>query len=1147
MQLNLVISRLTGFITLLLGAVVLLGWYLHEPALIQVNPAFVPMQYNTALGFALAGLALLGLAWSKPKLAKVAGSITLVIGALTLVEYIFAVDLKIDQLFMEHYIDTKTSNPGRMAPNTALCFSLTGIAVLLTSLLHGHKTTTTWTATLGALIISLGITALAGYMIGVEGAYGWGHMTRMAIHTSAGFILLGTGLIAHAWVNYKSQHPHKKLPMWLPQVVGITVLTITLTLWQAVSAKEQSMIREMGEGVANLSDESLLLFGLLLTLALVFKTRSVVNADANRKKKEKFYAPWVVVLLGVLLATSLYNYLAATFTASVSQRFDSAVRNHAEAIAHGIETDLQTLYHIRSSFEASPFQGHQEFQRLVSHSLEDNPGIAILIWIPRVFAAERTAFETSVQQDLLSDFVILDSPARNGLVVAPQRSVHFPINYAEPQAEFGYTIGIDLAATPDRLDTLMRAANTGLPAVSSRIENFRQVTDNFAVFVALPVYQQGADLITAESRTAALIGFAVMVVQSGPMIEAILDKNTNPAGLSLEFSNTGSAGEPELIYRHLSRHTNALPGHDDAQHVDSNLVLTLPLKFADSDWQMTAYTANQKLYPAWDPHNLWLPFAILLFSFGLAYFLFKQKLAEAALQAEKIRADEANQAKSTFLANMSHELRTPMNAILGYSEMLIEDAEDLEQDDFAADLKKINQAGNHLLALINDVLDLSKVESGKMEAFPEYIDLCDMIDEVSATAHPLIEKNNNTLIIDRGDNLGIAYQDLTKLRQNLFNLLSNAAKFTHDGEITLHVSRAEYNGDDWLTISVSDTGIGIAEDRIDHVFEEFAQADSSTTRDYGGTGLGLAITRRFCKLLGGDLTARSEVGKGSTFTILIPANLPGSAEQQLADTPDEPTDSNTSKPMAPEQTDARILAIDDDPEALDIIKRFLVKDGFNVVTASSGEEGIRLAREIQPTAITLDVMMPGMNGWSVLRLLKADPELCNIPVIMLSMVDDRTRGCALGAVDYLTKPVDRDLLQKTLSRYHSPDDNCPVLVVEDDPATRELIVKTLTSAGWVVFEAVNGQEALDMMSTAKPGLILLDLMMPVMDGFSFIAALRLEPEWRHIPVIVNTAKDLSAADRKRLSGSVAEIMEKNAYTRDQLLEHVRDAVARINS
>jgi signal transduction histidine kinase/DNA-binding response OmpR family regulator len=513
------------------------------------------------------------------------------------------------------------------------------------------------------------------------------------------------------------------------------------------------------------------------------------------------------------------------------------------------------------------------------------------------------------------------------------------------------------------------------------------------------------------------------------------------------------------------------------------------------------------------------------------------------LSIAKETADTANKAKSAFLANMSHELRTPMNAVLGYSEMLMEEAEDVGQDDFIPDLKKINQAGNHLLSLINDVLDLSKIESGKMEAFAEIFDVGALIDQVSGTAQPLMAKNNNQLKIERGENLGNAFQDVTKLRQSLLNMLSNAAKFTHEGTITLRVERESQADGEWLTLSVSDTGIGIPADKLDHVFEEFSQADESTTRDYGGTGLGLTISRRFCQMLGGDMTVTSQPGAGSTFSIQLPAELPGAEGPQEGLSQPSVNVVKESDDVHQAKHGSTVLVIDDDAEACEIIRRFLEKDDFNVVTALSGEQGLRLAHEVHPAAITLDVVMPDMDGWSVLRALKADPVLHTIPVIILTMIDDRTRGYSLGAVDYLTKPVDRGLLHKALSRYYCAEEVCSVLLVEDDIDTREIMARTLEKASWVVSEAGNGQEALDIMSNLQPRLILLDLMMPVMDGFGFLAELRARSEWQQIPVIVITAKDLTADDRERLNGWVEEVLEKNAYSRDQLMERVSEAVA----
>ena len=629
---------------------------------------------------------------------------------------------------------------------------------------------------------------------------------------------------------------------------------------------------------------------------------------------------------------------------------------------------------------------------------------------------------------------------------------------------------------------------------------------------------------------------------------ALRDSEAHLAGI---FRQTGAGfAETDVDGRFVSvnDHFCDLVGRDratllalhmaDVTHPDDQVALPVE-RMAETGEAVALETRYVKP----DGTDIWVAVTVSLIASGssqptllaVAIDIAERKRVERELAAARDAAEEANLAKSTFIANMSHELRTPLSAIIGYAEMLQEEFSDAGGEEaLAEDIRKIETNARHLLGLINDVLDLSKIESGRMEVYAETFDVAEMARDLSSTVETLVTRRGNRLVVHLEPGLGTMHSDLTKVRQVLLNLLSNAAKFTENGSVTLSASRITggHGDGDWLVFRVADTGIGMNEEQLSRLFQRFTQADASTTRKFGGTGLGLSISKAFGTMLGGDLSVDSAPEEGSTFTLFLPAVLlaAASVEEGVG-----PATASEPRPAADVHRDV-VLVIDDDPNQRELMTRFLGREGFGALTASDGYAGLQLARALRPRAILLDVTMPGLDGWSVLSALKADPVLAAIPVVMVTFVEERGLATSLGAADYVMKPVKWERFRQVMDRFRESEGD--VLVVDDDADARHHVRTVLERDDWTVVEAENGRAALERVAAALPRVVLLDLEMPVLDGFGFLEAFRMIPGCADIPVVVLTALDLTRDDRRRLQG-VSQILNKGETSLRALASKLR--------
>ena len=513
-------------------------------------------------------------------------------------------------------------------------------------------------------------------------------------------------------------------------------------------------------------------------------------------------------------------------------------------------------------------------------------------------------------------------------------------------------------------------------------------------------------------------------------------------------------------------------------------------------------------------------------TFGISRDITERMRAQAELQAAKEAAEYADRAKSDFLANMSHELRTPLNAIIGFAEILRDEIIGPirpEQRELVVD---IHTSGRHLLNMINDILDLSKIEAGTMDLDFETFSVVDAMEEVNTIVNALASKKQIQLAQEFDQDITVT-ADKTKFKQILYNLLANGVKFTNeDGRVT---TKFEIS-DNSLLIQVIDTGVGISPEDQEMLFQAFTQVDTSKARAHEGTGLGLALTKRLVELHGGEIWVESTVGEGSTFSFTLPmqrhvtsspapmpANLPASADNRT------------------------ILVAEDNEQAAHLLGIYLMEAGYRVEYATDGEAAIAKAAEIKPFAITLDIMLPKKDGWQVLKALKANPDLQSIPVIIVSITEERQLGFGLGAVDHLVKPIDKTALLASLRSLHLPerDGSVRILIIDDDPRAIRLLSTALESEGYDVLKAYGGQEGIDLAVAEAPALIILDLAMPEVDGFQVVKRLAEDPEACDIPIVICTAMDLTNEEKDRLNGQIQSVIEKTGNVRQKLLEAIK--------
>jgi PAS domain S-box-containing protein len=1041
-----IVTAVCGLLPTLLGGIVLLGWYLKNETLIQVSPSFVPMQYNTALGFVAGGIGLLSAHTGYRTGIRIFGGLSAATGLLTLVEYIFGVDLMIDQLFMEHYITVATSHPGRMAPNTALCFSLTGIALLLSNGYGKGDWGLPMIAVFGSLVLGLGIVAFSGYAMRLETAYGWGHLTRMAMHTSAGFIVLGMGLFWHAW--NRNQASVSSLPRWFPLSVGIVTLTVTLSLWQALDRDE-------------LASHLILTFGVLLSGILSYTVKLAQGLRGRAQDLEQEVRDRV--------------------------RAETGLENAHADLERAIDERTQELKESQERFALTvrgSGDGIWEFQPLTGE-----------IWFSSRFK-EMLGY---------ADDDLLDSLETSKNLIHPEEKD--AVNQA-----FVQHLKVD---APYDIEFRARCADGNYLWCRVRAKSLRG-PDGRAYRTSGSITDISEQKQVEEKLRESEQQF-VMILESAPVGVTVTNSKSKRLIVNQRYADLAGVPREELV----GGATMNVWAHQEDREEYAR-VFARDGRVVDMEFEMQRHDGST----AWVMSNAnSLNFSGEPVRVNWVVDLTDRKEAEEALRLAHNEAQAATKAKASFLATMSHEIRTPMNGVIGMIDLLQQTPLTEDQGDM---VDTVRGSAYALLTIINDILDFSKIEAGKLDLESIPISICDAVEGVAETLSTTARSKNIWLRAFVDPNIPDAVLgDQVRLRQILFNLGGNAVKFTETGGVMIRADLMEDSTESLSKIrfQVIDTGIGLSDEGKENLFKAFTQAESSTTRRFGGTGLGLTICQRLVKVMGGDIVVESELGKGSTFSVIL--TLPIARVHRIASDGHELDGlrvlldvNNKLTPIYLSHWGAEVTVVKELKDVLAAV-RTAAKEGQPYDVVFMGARAPIRARhevikEIQSQA---DIAATRFVLGASTRNREERTDLDNTLYIETSPMKRasviRTFAIAAGRASPEVIYTDADALDTVTEPPSIEDAEATgqlILLAEDNITNQKVILRQLHNLGYAADISNDGKEALAALEKKNYAVLLTDCHMPNLDGFGLTEAVRKgETGTDHrLPIVAITASALKA-------------------------------------